>query len=249
MNKLSEEQIFSQEMEFPFYFANLTGDMRLSSLVDAMILTSEKQLHQSDSDSSEMVKRGLGWVVVQYHMDVTSMPHLGQKLNVRTRATSYNKYFFYRDFWIDDLEGNNMVKLESAFVIIDVNERKMVSASDKLTDMFGAKEITKIKHFPRIKVPDGFDIKKKQQIGYYNIDVNRHVNNSYYFDWMVDSLGIDFVEKHRVKTMDIKYEKELNINSHPEVFAKISDDGLVTKHWIKNGDDLNVIAEMSWEDK
>ncbi|WP_125714410.1 acyl-[acyl-carrier-protein] thioesterase [Companilactobacillus kedongensis] len=249
MNKLSEEQIFSQEMEFPFYFANLTGDMRLSSLVDAMLLTSEKQLHQSDSDSSEMVKRGLGWVVVQYHMDVTSMPQLGQKLNVRTRATSYNKYFFYRDFWIDDLDGNNMVKLESAFVIIDVNERKMVSAADKLDYMFGAEEITKIKRFPRVKTPKEYDIKRDQQIGYYNIDVNRHVNNSYYFDWMVDSLGIEFVEKHRVKTMDIKYEKELDINSHPEVFAKISDDGLETTHWIQNGNDLNVVAKMTWEDK
>lgn len=247
-NKVAE-QIYSQEIEFPFYFANLTGDMRLSSLVDAMLLISEKQLHESDSDSSEMVQRGLGWVVVQYHMDIKKMPTLGQKLKVSTRATSYNKYFFYRDFWIDDLDGNRMVDLSSAFVIIDVKARKMVSAAEKLTDVFGAEEITKIKRFARLREPKDYDIKKGQHIGYYNIDVNRHVNNSYYFDWMVDSLGIEFVEKHRAKSMDIKYDKELNIHSEPEVYAKIDSDNLVTTHWIKSDGELNAVAQITWEEK
>lgn len=246
---MTNTQIYSQEVEFPFYLANLTGEMRLSSLVDIMVLVSEKQLHQSDSDSSEMVKKGLGWVVVQYHMDIKKMPKLGQMLKVSTRATSYNKYFFYRDFWIDDMDGNNMVSLESTFVIIDVKERKMISAADRLDNLFGAEEINSIKRFPRLKEPKDYDIKKPQQIGYYNIDVNRHVNNSYYFDWMVDSLGIDFVESHTIKSMDIKYEKELNINSKPIVFAKVEDDGLKTTHWIKNGDELNVVAQMTWENK
>lgn len=247
-NKVAE-QIYSQEIEFPFYFANLTGDMRLSSLIDAMLLISEKQLHESDSDSSEMVQRGLGWVVVQYHMDIKKMPTLGQKLKVSTRATSYNKYFFYRDFWIDDSDGNRMVELSSAFVIIDVKARKMVSAAEQLTDMFGAEEITKIKRFARLRAPEDYDIKTNQHIGYYNIDVNRHVNNSYYFDWMVDSLGIDFVEKHRAKSMDIKYDKELNIHSEPEIFAKVDEDNLTTTHWIKSNGELNAIARIMWEEK
>jgi Acyl-ACP thioesterase len=130
---VTEKKTYSMEMEVPYYFVNFTGDIRLSALVDVMLLTSEKQLHQADADSTEMVKNnGLGWVVVQYHMDIDQMPRLGQKLKVTTQATSYNKYFFYRDFWIDDENGNRMVTAQSAFVLIDIKARKIVSASDRL---------------------------------------------------------------------------------------------------------------------
>lgn len=247
---MTEKQTFSIEMEVPYYFVNFTGDIRLSALVDMMLLTSEKQLHQADADSSEMVKNnGLGWVVVQYHMDIMQMPKLGQKLKISTQATSYNKYFFYRDFWIDDEDGNRMVSAQSAFVLIDIKERKIVGAADRLDDKFGAEETSKLVRFPRVKVPDDYDFKQEQHIGYYNIDVNKHVNNSYYFDWMVDTLDMDFIGSHRLKSMDIKYDKELNTDSQPLAYAKLDNTNNKSIHWIKNGDVLNVIAQLGWEDK
>lgn len=247
---MPEKRTFSIEMEVPYYFVNFTGDVRLSALVDMMLLTSEKQLHEADADSSEMVKNnGLGWVVVQYHMDVTTMPKLGQKIKITTQATSYNKYFFYRDFWIDDENGKRMVEAKSAFVLIDIKERKIVGAADRLDDKFGAVETTKLDRFPRVRVPEDFDFEQAQHIGYYNIDVNKHVNNSYYFDWMVDTLDIDFIADHRLKSMDIKYEKELNTKSQPVAYAKLDNTNNKSIHWIKNSDDLNVIAQFGWEDK
>jgi len=215
-----------------------------------MLLTSEKQLHEADADSSEMVKNnGLGWVVVQYHMDVKQMPKLGQKLKISTQATSYNKYFFYRDFWIDDEQGNRIVTAQSAFVLIDIKERKIVSATDRLEDKFGAEEINKIQRFNRVKVPDDYDFKQEQHIGYYNIDVNKHVNNSYYFDWMVDTLDMDYIATHRIKSMDIKYDKELNTRSVPVAYAKLDNTNNKSIHWIKNGNVLNVVAQLEWESK
>ncbi|MGQ2374954.1 acyl-[acyl-carrier-protein] thioesterase [Companilactobacillus zhachilii] len=247
---MAEKQTFAIEMEVPYYFVNFSGDMRLSALIDVMLLTSEKQLHQADVDSAEMVKnKGLGWVVVQYHMDIKQMPKLGQKLKIMTQATSYNKYFFYRDFWIEDESGETIVKAESAFVLIDIEERKIVSASDRLDDVFGAEETKKLKRFSRLKVPEDYDFEQPQHIGYYNIDVNKHVNNSYYFDWMVDTLDMDFIADHTLTSMDIKYDKELNMDSQPISYAKLDNTNNKSIHWIKNGDVLNVIAQFEWKNK
>lgn len=247
MDETSQAEVYTEESTFPFYLSNFTSDIKTSALLDVMLLASENQLKQKDADSVSMVKRGLGWVVTQYHLDIKTMPKVGQKISVSTRATSYNKFFYYRDFWIDDEKGNRMVTLESAFVIIDIEKRKIVSAADTLGSLFGSEETSKIKRFARLKEPADFDHESSQHIGYYNIDVNRHVNNTYYFDWMVDSLDIEFIATHRIKTMDIKYDKELNLQSKPEVFSKL--DGNTSTHWIKNGDDLNVIAQFVWEDK
>jgi medium-chain acyl-[acyl-carrier-protein] hydrolase len=244
------KETFSIETEVPYYFVNFTGDIRLSALIDIMLLTSEKQLHQADVDSTEMVENnGLGWVVVQYHLDILQMPTLGQKLKVTTQATSYNKYFFYRNFWVEDLDGNVLAKAQSAFVLIDIKERKIVGAADRLDNKFGAEEVNRIQRFNRIKIPDDYDFKQKQHIGYYNIDVNKHVNNSYYFDWMIDTLDTDFIASHRIKSMDIKYEKELNLDSQPVAYAKLDNTNNKSIHWIKDGDVLNVTAQFEWENK
>ncbi|TGD23755.1 acyl-ACP thioesterase [Companilactobacillus suantsaicola] len=244
------KETFSIETEVPYYFVNFTGDIRLSALIDIMLLTSEKQLHQADVDSTEMVENnGLGWVVVQYHLDILQMPTLGQKLKVTTQATSYNKYFFYRNFWVEDLDGNVLAKAQSAFVLIDIKERKIVGAADRLDNKFGAEEVNRIQRFNRIKIPDDYDFKQPQHIGYYNIDVNKHVNNSYYFDWMIDTLDTDFIASHRIKSMDIKYEKELNLDSQPVAYAKFDNTNNKSIHWIKDGDVLNVTAQFEWEDK
>ncbi|WP_334331644.1 acyl-[acyl-carrier-protein] thioesterase [Companilactobacillus sp. HBUAS59544] len=244
------KETFSIETEVPYYFVNFTGDIRLSALIDIMLLTSEKQLHQADVDSTEMVENnGLGWVVVQYHLDILQMPTLGQKLKVTTQATSYNKYFFYRNFWVEDLDGNVLAKAQSAFVLIDIKERKIVGAADRLDNKFGAEEVNRIQRFNRIKIPDDYDFKQKQHIGYYNIDVNKHVNNSYYFDWMIDTLDTDFIASHRIKSMDIKYEKELNLDSQPVAYAKLDDTNNKSIHWIKDGDVLNVTAHFEWKNK
>ncbi|MQS75763.1 acyl-ACP thioesterase domain-containing protein [Companilactobacillus halodurans] len=247
---MAERETFSLEQEVPYYFANLTGDIRMSALIDLLLLTSEKQLHQADADSTEMVQNnGLGWVVVQYHMDIKQMPKLGQKLKITTQATTYNKYFFYRDFWVEDEAGNKIVTANSAFVLIDLKERKIVSATDRLDNKFGAEEVNKIQRFARLREPKDYDFEQAQHIGYYNIDVNKHVNNSYYFDWMIDTLNLDFIATHHIKTMDIKYEKELNINSKPVAFAKVDNTNNKSIHWIKSGEVLNVIAEFTWENK
>ncbi|MCH4010261.1 acyl-[acyl-carrier-protein] thioesterase [Companilactobacillus sp.] len=247
MDEKSKAEVYSEDAVFPFYLSNFTGDIKTSALLDIMLLASENQLKQADADSVSMVERGLGWVVTQYHLDIKTMPKVGQPLKVSTRATSYNKFFYYRDFWIDDVDGNRMVTLESAFVIIDIKKRKIVSASDSLGSMFGSEETNSIKRFARLREPKEFDNQRFQHIGYYNIDVNRHVNNTYYFDWMVDSLDIEFIATHRIKTMDIKYEKELNTQSKPEIYSKM--DGLTSTHWIKNGDQLNVVAKFTWVEK
>ncbi|KRL66443.1 acyl-[acyl-carrier-protein] thioesterase [Companilactobacillus versmoldensis] len=247
MDETSKAEIFTEDAVFPFYLSNFTGDIKISALLDVMLLASEDQLKQEDADSVSMVDHGLGWVVTQYHMDIDKMPEVGQKLKVSTRATSYNKFFFYRYFWIDDLDGNRLVTLQSAFVLIDIKERKIVSAAYNLKYMFGSQATNKIKLFARLKEPTEYDAKSIQHIGYYNIDVNRHVNNTYYFDWMVDSLDIDFIAEHRIKSMDIKYDKELNLHSKPEMYVKTDD--LMTTHWIRNDDKLNAIAQIYWENK
>lgn len=241
--------IYSEEMVIPFFFSNANGEVSLASLIDMVLYVSEKQLVQYKLDGQHVAEKGYGWVVTQYHMDIERMPLVNENIKISTQAKSFNKFFCYRDFWIEDMQGNKIVSINSIFVIIDLKARKMIKVPAEIFEPLGSVEISGMEKFPRIKKEKEFTKEDKVHIGYYNIDLNQHVNNSYYFDWMTDSLDFEFLNSHKLKSVDIKYEHELAYGDNPVVQCKIIQDEneiIETRHSIKNAEDRNAEAIMKW---
>ncbi|MGR3741384.1 acyl-[acyl-carrier-protein] thioesterase [Companilactobacillus sp. DQM5] len=239
--------IYTQRHNVPFFFTNKNSEMSLSSMLNFVLLVSENQLNSLHLDGESMVEKGLGWVVTQYHIDITRMPKVNEEIDISTQAKSYNKFFCYRDFWIKDLEGNELVKINSIFVLIDIKKRSMVKITPEIVQPLGSIALTGMEKFPRIKKTDFEDNKRDIHIGYYNIDINQHVNNSYYFDWALDNLDIDFLNEHSIKTVDIKYENELVYGDNPRSFVKIDEKELLTYHRIETEEKKNAELIIKWK--
>ena len=73
------------------------------------------------------------------------------------------------------------------------------------------------------------------------------MHNTNYFDWMTDALDREFLLRHEPVRVNIKYEKELHYGDVARSEVQfISDDHLRTAHQIKNGDEVNCVAEIEW---
>ena len=59
---------------------------------------------------------------------------------------------------------------------------------------------------------------------YSELDVNGHVNNARYADWLCDALGIETMQEYRVKTMRLSYAAE--IRPGQEMQLRLTRDGL-----------------------
>ena len=44
---------------------------------------------------------------------------------------------------------------------------------------------------------------------YSEMDMNGHINNTHYIDYLLDSHEFDFYKKHRITSIKINYEKEV----------------------------------------
>lgn len=242
-------QVYSEEQKIPFYFSNANGEISLGSLLNLVLLVSENQLLGLNLDGESMVEKGYGWIVTQYHIDIKRLPKINERVKAYTQAKTYNKFFCYRDFWIEDMDGNELVHINSIFVLIDLKERSMVKIAPEIVEPLGAEHITGMEKLPRIKKEKEYTSENDIHIGSYNIDINHHVNNSYYFDWMLDSLDIEFLKQHKIKSVDIKYEHELAFGDTPKALVKIvnEDDSLKTKHCIVNGDKRSAEAIINWD--
>ncbi len=45
------------------------------------------------------------------------------------------------------------------------------------------------------------------RVRFYDIDSNQHVNNAMYFNWLMDVLGYEFLTKHEVTQVTIRFDR------------------------------------------
>lgn len=238
---------FTEKHEIQFYECDVTGKLTLPMLLNIVIKTSESQSEALGRGSDFVNSLGLGWVITQHEMTITRLPKTEELVSVTTEATSYNKYFCYRNFWIHDESGQECVAISSTFVLMDLTTRKMISVPLDIIEAYDCEKITKILRGTKISSLEEDSDAREYRVRFSDIDGNKHVNNSRYLDWMVDSLAYKFLTSHEPTFVNIRFDKELAYgNSVTSHWQEASGEQLISKHRIKLDGTLCAEANISW---
>lgn len=239
---------YTEEYQIEFKDCDENWRLRLPALVELMMQVSEHQLSQGGAGTDDLVKRGLGWVVTQYHFEISDLPKPGDQVILSTEASGYNRFFEYRDFGVSTADGKPLVTVKSQWVMLDLKKRHMVPADTKMMEDWGALLLKKMPRFPRLRARDNYEHIRPYRARYDDLDTNHHVTNSHYFSWFVDMLDRNFLKEHIVTAIDIKFDKEVHygesINSCMDL---VQDDIVTTYHAIEAEDGtVKAVCELSW---
>ena len=239
---------YNEKHRVVFYETDVTKNISIGMLVDLMMLASENQSEQLSIGKDKVNGLGYGWVITQHVLGIERLPKVNEEVKIWTEADSYNKYFCYREFGIDDLDDNPLVRMHTIFVLMDFKNRKISQIVPELIIPFGATETHKVKRYKNVKKIKEIDNHKKYQVRFMDIDSNHHVNNVHYFDWMLDTLDYDFLSKHTLKKINIQYKQEITygdiVTSNVQIIN--SNDTITTLHEVKNNDKVSCLAECEW---
>ena len=229
---------YNEKHRVVFYETDVTKNINIGMLVDLMMLASENQSEQLGIGTDKVNGLGYGWVITQHVLEIERLPKVNEEIKIWTEADSYNKYFCYREFGIDDLDDNPLVRMHT----------KISQIVPELIIPFGATETPKVKRYKNVKKIKEIDNHKKYQVRFMDIDSNHHVNNVHYFDWMLDTLDYDFLSKHTLKKINIQYKQEITygdiVTSNVQIIN--SNDTITTLHEVKNNDKVSCLAECEW---
>ncbi|MFD1316967.1 acyl-[acyl-carrier-protein] thioesterase [Loigolactobacillus zhaoyuanensis] len=240
--------IYTEPHQVTYYESDTKNQMTLAMLVNVAILVSERQNDQLGLSDDVVHGYNVGWVVTQYQMEIKRMPQVDETVTFGTTATGYNKYFCYRDYWVDDAQGQRLATIHSAWVLMSYATRNMVAVIPALVQPYAVPEIKGIKRFPRIHHVELADAAQQDyRVRYYDIDANQHVNNVHYFDWMFDHLGIAYLSSHEIVSLNIRYEHELTVDDVAQSHYQITDH--VSRHQITTADGKCAEAEVVWRER
>lgn len=179
---------------------------------------------------------GLGWIILNWKLQVFSRPVWNTKLKINTWSSSQSLLFFTRDFEVFD-EYNNLIAIAtSKWVLFDIKKGSLAKITDDFKAMyeevdkhvFDKPVIEKLKEPENSQMVSGYTVQKR------DIDTNHHVNNLIYLDLAYEVLPDDIFFNTDFKNVEIMYKHEAKLGETLNLFyAEINNSTFIT---IKNND-------------
>ena len=159
------------------------------------------------TDWDTMAAKGLFWAVIRQRLEVTRLPRLGEAVTVTTWPMPTTRVAYPRATEGYDAEGKLLFRVISLWVIMDMHTRAMIRPDKSGVDVAGAllgRELS---------APAGLSFKDLpnetlRTVGFTELDVNGHMNNARYLDWLCDLLPSEFHREHPMKAVTICYLNE-----------------------------------------
>ena len=150
--------------------------------------------------------------MTDYAIEIDRLQKKKKKVTITTEAISYNKIFCYRNFYITDEAGQQIMLFKTTFALMDYETRKVAEVPDEVVAPYGADKIKKLFRGPRYKTLEN-PLEILYRVRYFDLDMNGHVNNSKYLEWMLDVFDLDFLTEYTPAHIDLKYVKEIHHGS------------------------------------
>ena len=157
----------------------------------------------------DMLRIGVIWVAAKVSCTVERLPVHGERVVIRGWAGRSRSGIYPFRYAIEDESGAALVTGCSMWVLSDLGTHSMMSPSiPKLSLPTPEADNAPLPRMPPIR-PAGNLAHTPRRVQFSETDINGHLTNTRYMDWVSDLAGPDFHETHAITGMRIDYRAEI----------------------------------------
>ena len=151
------------------------------------------------------------------------MPKLNEKIKIETWPQEPKALQFERDYLIFDEKGEIIIRATSIWAIIDLSTR-MIKRSRTIEIDYPDIRIERAHNqsFNILKASGELELAYKKVIGYSDTDINGHLNNAKYIDYIMDCFTVDNHKEYMVMDIEVNFIHELLPNESLILYRDIS---------------------------
>ncbi len=237
---------YQMKMKIPFDMADMNGHIKLPDVILLSLQVSGMQsIELGVSDKTILEDYNLVWIITDYDIEVVRLPRFAEEITIETEALSYNRLFCYRRFTIYDEAGQDLIHMMATFVLMDRDSRKVHAVEPEIVAPYQSDFDKKLIRGPKYEsLEEPFS--KDYHVRFYDLDMNGHVNNSKYLDWIFEVMGADFLTQYIPKKINLKYVKEVRPGG--VITSAVERTGLESKHEITSDSATNAQAIITWQE-
>lgn len=195
-----------------------------------------------------LAEQGYFWVLSKIYVEVSRRPGYKDSIFVETWPHEPNKAIYERSFRLSDKEGVAM-RAYSRWCILQAGSGRIVPCSrieQPEIDFVTEKSVV----FDDWRIPE---VSKEEgaafslRIGNSEYDLNYHVNNIKYADYIFNCFTVKELKERKLKNFQLHYIKQTHEGDLLEMYRQEIEPGVFAIEGVKNGEETVVAARVCFE--
>lgn len=182
--------------------------LRISNLCGFLQETAEKHAEHLGVGFHKILESGLVWMLSRLFIEIHEYPLWKDIISVETWPSGKERLFYRRDFQVyqDHLP---VISAVSYWLAIHIKTlRPQIIPFDETVLKHNAGRFAIQGAMEKINAPEGGNV-RSHEIRYSELDQNKHVNNTKYVDWIMDSFQVSQLEQSLPHFFGIEYKHEV----------------------------------------
>ncbi len=239
--------IIEERLKIRNYQTDFAQKLRPSAILGLFQEIAAEHSEEMGFGHSVLKKNGMFWVLSKMYVQIEVLPSYTDEITVKTWPHSPNKAIFERSFSVEDNEGRRLISAFSRWCILSGGGR-IVPASRVPCGVSRFVEERSVT-FEDWIVPDiaektmpAFSLK----IANSEYDLNQHVNNIKYADYIFNCFSVAELSAMRLKNFQIHYVKQSHENDVLDFYRREISAGVFVVEGVKNAAETVVTAKITF---
>lgn len=201
------------------YETDFNNRLRISSVLNYMQEVAANNAEDLGFGFKKFTEQGIFWVLSRVHIEMKSYPVIGEPFIVETWPKSLVSPFALRDFLFYNEAGETIGKATTAWLIINRESLRPVRPEPVMEGIVRNENRHAIEEMPeKLQTPASMDLVGVVQAAYTDIDVNQHVNNVKYMEYVMNTYDESSLRNRMIKGLQINFLNECRFGEQIELF-------------------------------
>ncbi len=154
-----------------------------------------------------LAQKGIFWAVIRHKVQVTRLPLKDEIITLETWPMPTTRVAYPRATVAYDAEGKELFRSTCLWILMDLKERSMLLPNNSGVLVEGTIRGDELSS-PKSLMPKDLEQQIDRKVVFSDLDLNGHMNNARYLDWVQDLLPADYHRDHPVRELTVCYINE-----------------------------------------
>jgi acyl-ACP thioesterase len=204
-NKLT---LFEKDFTVQYYETDPRGFARPVALLNYMQSTAGDHAALLGISVADLRKSGHTWVLSRVHLAMERYPRASDTVRIRTWPTLRGSIFTVRDFELLDADSELIGRATTSWAVLNLNSRRPVKLDDVLP-IYPMNPLRAVDDaFSTLPLPEQPEYELSLPVLRGDLDLNRHVNNTVYAGWALETIPEQVEETCYLASIEIGFRAE-----------------------------------------
>jgi len=203
------KNIHTENFHIKSYESGFDGKLKLFALFNYLQEVAGNHANELGFGFDDLYRNGWFWVLARLKIQILEIPAWNETISVTTWHKGIDRLFGLRDFIVADAKNKTLMQATSAWAIIDLKNHR----PQRIPDILKVDPEANYGHainekLEKIPVFENVFHSAEHIVEMSELDVNNHVNNGKYVEWIMNGYDMEFIQSHQFKSIQINYAEE-----------------------------------------